>query len=58
MARAMSWPAMAEVLIPCPPKAVVSHTPGCTSPICGMRWTAKPMVPDQKFSNTTVPSSG
>ena len=44
-ARAISWPAIAVVLMPCSPNALAIQRPGEISPINGMRCTAKPIVP-------------
>src|SRR5664280_415565 len=45
MPRAISSPPIAVVLSPCPPKPLATHTPLSISPICGMRWSARPSVP-------------
>ena len=58
MPRAISSPAIAVVLSPCPPKPLATHTPRSISPICGMRWMARPSVPRHRCAISTLPSSG
>src|SRR5438128_1318279 len=58
IARAITLPAIAVVLSPWPPKPLMSHSRGASSPICGMRCSVLPRTPVQRCSRSTSPSCG
>ena len=56
--RGRSLPPIAVVFSPWPPKPLRSHSPGETSPICGIRCTVLPSIPVQTYSAVTPGSCG